>query len=135
MSTSIYVADKVQQWATELERLSDIAKTQPHAAYASLTHSLSSKWTFVTQTVPSIGDLLQPLEDILQQKFIPALMGRPAPSELEHQLLALPARLGGIGVTNPIVCCDVEYDASQQTCHPLVDHIIQGHSSYPPGPL
>jgi len=35
-------------------------------------------------------------------------------------------------VTNPIVCCDVEYDASQQTCHPLVDHIIQGHSSYPP---
>ena len=35
-------------------------------------------------------------------------------------------------MTNPIVCCDVEYDASQQTCHPLVDHIIQGHSSYPP---
>ena len=34
-----YVADKVQQWATELERLSDIAKAQPHAAYAALTHT------------------------------------------------------------------------------------------------
>ena len=113
------------------ESLSDIANTQPRAAYTALTHSLSSKWTFVTRTVPSIGDLRQPLEDILQQKFIP-LTGRHTPSELEHQLLALPARLGGIGVTNPIVCCDVEYDASQQMCHPLVDHIVQGHSSYTP---
>ena len=127
-----YVADKVQQWATELERLSDIAKTQPHTAYATLTHSLSSKWTFITRTVPSIGDLLQPLEDVLRQKFIPALTGQPAPSDLVRQLPALPARLGGIDVTNPIVCSEVEYNASQQMCRPLVDHIIQGYSSYPP---
>ena len=42
-----YVTEKVEQWATELERLSIIEKTQPHAAHAALTHSRSSKWSFI----------------------------------------------------------------------------------------
>ena len=37
-----YISDKVQLWATELEKLADIAKTQPHAAQAAFTRSLSS---------------------------------------------------------------------------------------------
>ena len=126
-----YVSDKVQQWATELEKLADIAKTQPHAAYAAFTHSLSSRWSFITRTIPDISNLLQQLEDTLQQKFIPALTGKSAPSDLERQLLSLPARLGGIGVANPIVRCNMEYNASQELCRPLVDHILQGYLSYP----
>ena len=39
---SEYVTQKVQTWVKELERLSSIAESQPHAAYASLTHGLSS---------------------------------------------------------------------------------------------
>ena len=127
-----YVTEKVEQWATELERLSVIAKTQPRAAHAALTHSLSSKWFFIMRTIPSIGNLLQTLKDILQQKSIPALTGKPASSNLEHQLFALLARLGGNSVTNPTVQCDVEHRTSQQLCHPLVNHILRGYTTYSP---
>ncbi len=41
--TQTFVSDKVQQWATEVETLASIAHSQPHAAYAALTHGLMSK--------------------------------------------------------------------------------------------
>ena len=38
----LYVKRKVKCWMSELEKLSTIAETQPHAAYAAYTHGLSS---------------------------------------------------------------------------------------------
>ena len=35
-----YVTNKVSGWVSETERLSQIAESQPHAAYAALTHGL-----------------------------------------------------------------------------------------------
>ena len=40
-----YVQQKVATWIDELERLSSIAITQPHAAFAAFTHGLTSRWT------------------------------------------------------------------------------------------
>ena len=40
-----------------------MAQSQPHAAYAVLTHSLTGRWSYLAQTVSDISDLLQPLED------------------------------------------------------------------------
>ena len=31
--------------------LSDVAKSQPHAAFAALTHGLMGKWNFLSRTV------------------------------------------------------------------------------------
>ena len=39
----IYVQQKVTTWLDELERLSSIAITQPHAAFAAFIHDLTSK--------------------------------------------------------------------------------------------
>ncbi len=41
-----YVRCKVEQRSDELKRLSSIADTQPHAAYAALTHGMVGKWTY-----------------------------------------------------------------------------------------
>ena len=79
--------------------LSEIGTTQPHAAFAALTHGLSSKWSYVIQTTPNIGDLLQPLDAILRSTLIPNLTGRPFPNDIDLRLFALPARLGGLGIT------------------------------------
>ena len=91
---SQFVNTKVQQWCNELKTLSSIASTQPHAAYAAFTHGVSSKWTHLIRTIPSISHLLQPLEDILRHQLIPNLTGRPPPNNSERDLLALPVRLG-----------------------------------------
>ncbi len=72
---SSYVKAKVNTWVASNYKLSEIAKTQPHAAYSAYTHGLASKWTYFLRTIPDIADLLQPLEDAITSKFIPALTG------------------------------------------------------------
>ena len=61
-----YFEQKVAEWVKEVERLSSIAITQPHAAYAAFTHGLKHKWTYLTRTIPNINDQLQPLEDVIR---------------------------------------------------------------------
>ena len=100
--TEEYVAGKVEKWSEEIKKLAHIAQTQPHAAYSAYTHGLSSRWSFLSRTIPDIADLLNPLEEAIQQHLIPALTGRPPCSREERDLLALPIRLGGMGITNPV---------------------------------
>ena len=60
-----YVEEKVSTWKEELERLSDIAMSQPQAAYAAFTYGFKSKWTYLARTTPNIDILLEPLEEVL----------------------------------------------------------------------
>ena len=107
-----FVAEKVNTWSGELKLLSAIAKTQPHALYAALTHGLSSRWVFLSRTMPYISNHLQQLEGIIRTILIPSLTARPPPSDIECDLLALPARLGGLGLWDPSRRCDSEFAAS-----------------------
>ena len=70
----------------------------------SLTVYPASGLTSVTRTIQVIGTLLQPLET----KLIPALTGQQPPNDEVRDLLSLPARLGGIALTNPTSAADVE---------------------------
>ena len=127
---SEYVTQKVQTWVKELERLSSIAESQPHAAYASLTHGLSSKWSYLSRTVPNISHLLQSLADTLKSKLIPQLTGKEPPNDLERDLLALPARLGGMGIRNPVQSAQNEFQASKDITKSLSDQISQQNANY-----
>ena len=74
------------------------------------------------------GDLtshLQPLESEICKSFLPSLSGRPSPSDDVRALLALPARLGGLGIVNPAVALTKEHTDSKEICQPLTDLIIQ----------
>lgn len=64
-----------------------VSITQPHAAYAAFTHGLelTSKWTYLARTIPDIEDLLQPLECVIRQRFLPSLTGRTAFSDADTQ--------------------------------------------------
>ena len=118
---------KFKNWSLELEQLASIANKQPHAAFSALTHGLESRWVYVARTIPNIGHLLQPLEELLRTKFIPSLT---APSDLERELLALPARLEGLGLLNPSHLSTTEYSASMKVTQPLVDDIIKQDEKY-----
>ncbi len=43
--TNQFIRDKVEHWSNELKTLSEIATTQPQAAYAAFTHGFFSKWS------------------------------------------------------------------------------------------
>ena len=125
-----HVEGKVAQWMNELDCLATIATAQPHAAHAAFTHGLSNKWSYLTRTIDGIGSQLQPLESIIRSKLIPALTGQPPPNDAMRDLLALPARLGGIALTNPTSTADMEFSASTKISDPLKRAILQQKFEY-----
>ena len=62
---------------------------------------------------------------------IPALTGQPPPNDELRDLLALPARLGGLALTNPMSLADLEYSASSKVSNALKNAILQQSFHYP----
>ena len=123
-----YVERKVNGWVKEIEKLSNFARTQPHAAYAAYTHGLSSRWNYLLRVTDwealSSSDLLQPLETAIQSHFIPALTGQTPPGTSVREMLALPARLGGLGLINPVAIAQEQHASSQLISAPLVERVL-----------
>ena len=119
-----YVNEKVTEWVKEVKALSDIAKTEPHAAYAAFTHGIQHRWTFLMRTIPNISLLLHPLENSIRQDFIPKLVKSQTLGESERAVLALPPRLGGMGIINPVELADVENQNSISLTRSLTEMII-----------
>ena len=105
--------------------MSDIARTEPHAAYLGFIHGLKNKWMFTMRTVPCLPHIFSPLEDIIRHRFIPSLTGRKSITDTERDLLALPCRLGGLGIINPTKVASFEYQASQDITEPHVTLILE----------
>ena len=89
-----FVKLKISTWCEEVEKIANIASSQPHAAFAAYIHGMQGKWSFLQCTVNSISELLKPLEECVRAKLIPAISGRPSCSNLERQLLSLPSKMG-----------------------------------------
>ena len=122
-----YVDEKVEGWIKEVTKLAEFTTTQPQASYAIYTFGLKHRWTYFLRTLPDIQDLLQPLENAITKVFLPALTEHDC-TPLEREILALPVRKGGLGVTNPCQQADLEYAASTKVTAPLVEQIqLQAH--------
>ena len=106
-------------WVEEIYRLSKIAVSQPHAAYAAFTHGVSLRCTYLARTFPHISELLRPIKDAVRQHFLPAITGRQAFSDAERRLFTLPGRLGGLAVPDVVLSADANYDESMRVSAPL----------------
>ena len=125
-----YVGSKVKEWISEVTLLAEFAISQPQACYAAFTFGLRHKWTYFMRTLPDIEDLLEPLERAISDVLIPSLTEHNC-SVAERKLLALPARMGGLGMTNPSESAESEYSASIRMSAPLVDKIIAQSNETP----
>jgi len=52
-----HLRSKVEEWTSNITFLSEIAKSQPHAAYSALVHGLSSRWSYLSRVTPNISHL------------------------------------------------------------------------------
>ena len=94
---SNYVRGRVDEWVASVDVLSKIAVSQPHAAHSVFVHRLQAKWGFLMRTVPNLSEQMQPLEDAIRMRLIPAILGKEV-SALERSLLSLPAKFAGLGI-------------------------------------
>ena len=118
-----YITNKVNSWIKDVEELAKVANDEPQLAYSSYTKALSMRWCFVQRTIPNIKEYFVPLEQAIRQKFIPAILGRNITNH-ERNLFALPVRLGGMGIQDPTMTCDVEFLNSSRVTKNLTDLII-----------
>ena len=86
-----YIREKVTEWVREVNVLSDVAKTEPHAAYSAYTHSLQHRWNFVMRTIPDISPLLTPLENSIRTTFLSSLLRFSTIRDDERELLEIPS--------------------------------------------
>ena len=118
-----YVNEKVASWVNEVAQLAEFAGVQPQASYAAYTFGLKHRWMYFLRTIPDIQDLLEPLEEAISQVLITAIVERKC-SKLDKDVLALPVRLGGLGLSNPCHEAAREHASSIQVTSPLVEHIV-----------
>jgi hypothetical protein len=104
-------------------KLAEFALSQPQASYAAYTFGLKHRWTYFLRTLPDIQDLLEQLEKAMSQILIPAITDHQC-NPLYRDILALPARLGGLGLENPSHEAEREFASSKRVTAPLVDQIV-----------
>ena len=114
---------KVHRWVGHLDVLAEAASTQPQLAYAALSRSLQHEWTFLLRVVPQCGQLFQEIELSLFSRFLPAMFGVEV-SAVERSLFALPLRLGGLGICNPVSLASHLFDSSVRGTEHLVRSIV-----------
>jgi len=124
-----YMSEKVDYWVSCVRKLSVIAKIHPHVAYCAYTHGLVGKWTYFLRTLPDISDLLCSLELTIVKEFIPAVTGRCV-SDLERDLLALPVRMGGLGLCDPSAVAGFEFNSSLKVASSLIQEIIEQRTHF-----
>ena len=114
-----YVSEKVNTWCKEVEKLSEFAKTQPHAAFSAFIHGEQHKLTYFMRTIPGMEEHLTPLDKVINDKFLPALFGSRI-SSVERDLFSLPIRAGGLGIPKFAEKASQEYSTSRTITAPLV---------------
>ena len=125
-----YIDEKVNEWCMRLNKLTKIAKSQPHAAYAAYIHGEQHRYTYFTQTIPGIAENLEPLDKVLNELFIPTLFGREIRNE-ERELISIPIKDGGMGLRSININSDHVYETSTRTTKPLIDSIIAQSNTLP----
>ena len=123
----IYLKKKEIEWVDKIEKLSFVAKTEPQCALSGLTKSLQAEWNFSHRVLGGFSQLFQALENLLMEKFLPAIHGTSSISSIETRLFCLPARKGGLGVSNPTSFADESYNTSRESVTVLYDAIVDQH--------
>lgn len=122
------------KWLIDLERLIDISRTQPQAAYSAFTRGLMSRWNYLFRIIDvqslATDGCLNPIEHQLRTNFFPALTGQEPPNNTTRDLIALPVNLGGLNLPNPTLYdCSDQFDASRKITAPLVKQVLDQDNS------
>ena len=123
--TQTFVREQVSNWVEMVSNLADIAANHPHLAYSNFVSSLKFKWCYLQRTMVNTSGLFEDLERAIRERLIPKIIGRHC-NDMERNLLALPIKLGGMGLDNPMETADHQYSYSLANSRPLIDAIIAG---------
>ena len=122
-----WVDPQVQQWIKGVHRLAAAARRYPQTAYAGLSQSLQSEWQYLQRVTPNISPAFAPLEAAIATVFLPALLDASVEEVAKlRPLLALPTRMGGLGIPDPTTTGEHCYAASTASTNLLQESLVAG---------
>ena len=95
----IYATEKTKNWCEEIIKLSEFAKTQPHAAYSAFCHGEIHKFTYFLRTISGMQEYIKPLDHLITNKFIPTLL-QAIITDQDRVLYSLPVKARRFRNTN-----------------------------------
>ena len=115
-----------------MEPLTEISKSQPHAAYVAFTKGFKSKFTYYLRTIESFEEYVDPIEEVIHTSFLPSLFGRaePLPEELK-ELVNLSTVQGGIGISGLTRESSEQVNALLDITAPHVNFMVTQSSTIP----
>ena len=115
-----------------MESLTEISKSQPHAAYVAFIKGFESKFTYYLRTIESFEEYVDPIEEVIHTSLLPSLFGRaePLPEELKELANLSPARRG-IGIPDLKRESLEQFNAWLDITAPHVNSIVTQSSTIP----
>ena len=74
-----------------------MANINPQTAYSAFIFGEQHRYTYFLRTLIGVSDIFKPLDDIINDEFIPALIGNEISSN-ERMIISLPIKDGGLGL-------------------------------------
>ena len=124
-----FIDEQITEWEKDITSLSDIAQREPQLAYSAFVYGTSKRWTFVARTTPGISENLKHLDWLINETFVPAIVGKEYISDTMHDVFTLPAKQGGLGITNISDTSNLEYSNSLLMTEELTSQIFNQYRS------
>ena len=122
-----WIEAKVVGWVAGVKALAKVAQSSLQCAFAGIQKSLQSEWMHLQRSIGSIGAAFEPVEEAIEQHFLPALLGtcpnKGTPPAL-RTLLSLPVKFAGVGVPNPTTTSDIHHTTSTACTAVLTDSLL-----------
>ena len=121
-----WITRQVSDWAEWVKALGRIATRFPKTAYAGLVKALQNEWTYLQQTTTGSGSLYTPIEKVITEDFLPALLGQATTGQTMRNQTALAVKRAGLGIPNPTTTTGENYSASIDCSELLVESLLTG---------
>ena len=92
--------------------------------------SLQLKWQYLQRTIPVVGTLIGPIEEVLREKFFPAQFGAGEINTKFWQILGHSANHGSFGIPEHQLSVESAYNTSKADSGELVDSFLGGSTLY-----
>jgi hypothetical protein len=100
-----WIKGKVERWVQDVRVMAGVAAKYSQAVYIGFVKCKQPEWQYVQPVVADIGHYFEPLEEVIRNELIPALLGLKE-GELDQQdlrqTLTHSVKTGGLGIQNPM---------------------------------
>lgn len=117
-----YVKEKVDVWIECVKKFGTAAIKSPQASFAAFTKSLQSEWAFTQRVINGCNEEYHRLRNAIRENFTPYLLGHEI-TNIEHDLFALPTRLGGLDIKDPVENTERSFTISKNCNEKLITAI------------